>query len=109
VKTHTHGNTQTKYNILEGGQASVHHPSFFFQFCDVPTLAMFTRGIEQIWLQVRLEESREKNKESCYIFQLPTPESNLLSKYMAISGGFFLQRNVAPLATSFVQKKSFFV
>jgi hypothetical protein len=28
---------------------------------------------------------------------------------MAISGGFFLQRNLAPLATSFVQKKSFFV
>jgi hypothetical protein len=59
----------------------------FFQFCDVATLAMFTRGINQIWLQVRLEESRKKRKRDLlyfnYQFQSPTYCLN-----MAISGFF---------------------
>jgi hypothetical protein len=68
---------------------------FFFQFCDVATLAMFTRGINQIWLQVRLKESRKKEKESCYIFQLPTPECNLLSKIWPFQG-FFPPKKFSP-------------
>jgi hypothetical protein len=49
------------FYLLELIQATIRPGFFFFELCDVATLAISTRGISQIWLQDK-EESRGKKK-----------------------------------------------
>ncbi len=79
----------------------------FFQFCDVATtLAMFTRGIHQIWLQVRLEESRKKIKNLAIYFNYQLQSPTYCLKYWPFQG-FFSPKKFSPFGWFICSKKKF--